>query len=121
MPAYILATREDHIVPWRTAYRSVSLLGGDLTFVLGASGHIAGVINPPAKNRRNFWTNGLLTDDPEDWLAGARTQTGSWWSHWAAWLNDYTGGLRAAPKSPGSDKHRPLSPAPGTYVVERVS
>ncbi len=54
MPAYILATREDHIVPWRTAYKSVALLGGDLTFVLGASGHIAGVINPPAKNRRNL-------------------------------------------------------------------
>jgi len=121
MPAYILATREDHIVPWRTAYKSTSLLGGDLTFVLGASGHIAGVINPPAKNRRNFWTNELLTDDPQDWLAGARTQTGSWWPHWAAWLNDYTGGLRAAPKSPGSDKHRPLSPAPGTYVIEPVS
>ena len=88
--------------------------------MLGASGHIAGVINPPAKHRRNFWTNELLTDDPDDWLASARTQPGSWWPHWAAWLNDYTGGLRTAPKAPGSDKHRPLSPAPGTYVVERV-
>jgi polyhydroxyalkanoate synthase len=120
MPAYILATREDHIVPWRTAYKSVALLGGELTFVLGASGHIAGVINPAAKNRRNFWTHELLTDDPEDWLAGARTKPGSWWTHWAAWLNDYIGGLRAAPEAPGSDKHRPLFPAPGTYVIERV-
>jgi polyhydroxyalkanoate synthase len=120
MPAYILAAREDHIVPWRTAYKSVSLLGGDLTFVLGASGHIAGVINPPANKRRNFWTNELLADDPGDWLVSARTQPGSWWPHWTAWLNDYTGGLRAAPKAPGSDKHRPLSPAPGTYVIERV-
>jgi polyhydroxyalkanoate synthase len=119
MPAYILATREDHIVPWRTAFKSVGLLGGDLTFVLGASGHIAGVINPPAKKRRNFWTN-ELADDPDDWLAGGRTQPGSWWPHWAAWLDDYTGGLRAAPKAPGSDKHRPLSPAPGSYVIERV-
>ena len=121
MPSYVLATREDHIVPWRTAYKTVGLLGGDLTFVLGASGHIAGVINPAAKNRRNFWTNEQLSDDPEDWLARARTQPGSWWTHWAAWLSDYTGGTRAAPKAPGSDKHRPLSPAPGTYVVERVS
>jgi polyhydroxyalkanoate synthase len=106
-------------VPWRTAFKSVGLLGGDLTFVLGASGHIAGVINPPAKKRRNFWTN-ELADDPDDWLAGGRTQPGSWWPHWAAWLDDYTGGLRAAPKAPGSDKHRPLSPAPGSYVIERV-
>jgi polyhydroxyalkanoate synthase subunit PhaC len=121
MPAYILATREDHIVPWRTAYKSVGLLGGDLRFVLGASGHIAGVINPAAKNRRNFWTNELLGDDPDDWLARARTQPGSWWPHWAAWLGDHTGGPRAAPKTLGSDKHRPLSPAPGTYVVERVT
>ena len=121
MPAYVLATREDHIVPWRTAYKSVGLLGGNSRFVLGASGHIAGVINPAAKNRRNFCTNELLTDDPDDWLARARTQPGSWWPHWAAWLNDYTGGLRAAPKAPGSDKHRPLSPAPGTYVIERVA
>jgi polyhydroxyalkanoate synthase subunit PhaC len=121
MPAYILATREDHIVPWRTAYKSVGLLGGDLRFVLGASGHIAGVINPAAKNRRNFWTNELLGDDPDDWLARARTQPGSWWPHWAAWLGDHTGGPRAAPKTPGSDKHPPLSPAPGTYVVERVT
>jgi len=121
MPTYILATREDHIVPWRTAYKSVALLGGELTFVLGASGHIAGVINPAAKNRRNFWTNELLTDDPDDWLARARTQPGSWWPHWAAWLGNHTGGSRAAPKTAGSDKHRPLAPAPGTYVVERVS
>jgi polyhydroxyalkanoate synthase len=121
MPSYVLATREDHIVPWRTAYQTVGLLGGDLTFVLGASGHIAGVINPAAKNRRNFWTNERLSDDPDDWLARARTQPGSWWTHWAAWLSDYTGGTRAAPKAPGSDKHRPLSPAPGTYVIERVS
>jgi polyhydroxyalkanoate synthase len=121
MPGYVLATREDHIVPWRTAYKSVGLLGGDLTFVLGASGHIAGVINPPAKKRRSFWTNELLTDDPDDWLARARTHPGSWWPHWAAWLNDYAGGLRPAPQAPGSDRYRSLSPAPGTYVVERVT
>ena len=121
MPAYVFATREDHIVPWRTAYKSVGLLGGEQTFVLGASGHIAGVVNPPAKNRRNYWTNELLTDDPDGWLARATTQPGSWWPHWSAWLGHYKGGLRAAPKAPGDDKHRPLAPAPGTYIVERAS
>jgi len=121
MPAYVFATREDHIVPWRTAYKNVGLLGGEQTFVLGASGHIAGVVNPPAKNRRNYWTNELLTDDPDDWLARATTQPGSWWPHWSAWLGHYKGGLRAAPKAPGGDKHRPLAPAPGTYVIERAS
>ncbi|MEP6998164.1 MAG: class I poly(R)-hydroxyalkanoic acid synthase, partial [Betaproteobacteria bacterium] len=121
MPSYILATREDHIVPWRTAYRSVGLLGGDLTFVLGASGHIAGVINPAAKNRRNYWTNELLTDDPADWVARAQTRPGSWWPHWTAWLHRYAGGTRPAPKDAGNEKHRPLAPAPGTYVTERVA
>ncbi len=121
MPSYVLAAREDHIVPWRSAYRSVGLLGGDPTFVLGASGHIAGVINPAAKNRRNYWVGGLSTDDPDQWLASARTQPGSWWPHWAAWLGDYTGGMRPAPKALGNARYRPLTPAPGTYVVERVS
>ena len=91
MPAYIYASREDHIVPWRSAYRTVGLLGGDPTFVLGASGHIAGVINPASKNRRNYWTNELLTDDADDWLARAESRPGSWWQHWAAWLAEYGG------------------------------
>jgi polyhydroxyalkanoate synthase len=120
IPSYILATREDHIVPWRTAYKSVGLLGGDSTFVLGAAGHIAGVVNPPAKNRRNYWTNELLTDDPDDWLARAQTQPGSWWLHWAAWLGKHSGGMRTAHQELGDDRHPPLAPAPGTYVVERV-
>jgi polyhydroxyalkanoate synthase len=121
MPAYILATRDDHIVPWRSAYKSVGLFGGERTFVLGASGHIAGVINPAGKNRRNYWTNESLTDDADAWLAHAHTHPGSWWVHWAAWLARYTGGMRLAPKALGSDKHPPLAPAPGSYVTERVA
>jgi polyhydroxyalkanoate synthase len=120
IPSYILATREDHIVPWRSAFKSVALLGDDPTFVLGASGHIAGVINPPGKNRRNYWINNVSTDDPDQWLESARTLPGSWWPHWAAWLAKHAGGMRAAPKAAGNDGHRPLIPAPGTYVVERV-
>jgi polyhydroxyalkanoate synthase len=77
-PSYILATREDHIVPWRSAYRSVFLLGGDTEFVLGGSGHIAGVINPAAKNRREFWIEGLQAADPDEWLASAEQKKGSW-------------------------------------------
>jgi len=69
MPAYVYASREDHIVPWKSAYRSTEILGGDVTFVLGASGHIAGVVNPPEKKRRNYWTNPKLVGDPDRWLA----------------------------------------------------
>jgi poly[(R)-3-hydroxyalkanoate] polymerase subunit PhaC len=121
MPTYVYASREDHIVPWRTAYRTVELLGGDAGFVLGASGHIAGVVNPPEKKRRNYWTNELLTDDPDDWLARAESHPGSWWPHWAAWLTEQAGARRPAPRHLGSARHRPLAPAPGTYVRERVS
>ena len=94
MPAYVYASRDDHIVPWRSGYRTTALLGGEPTFVLGASGHIAGVINPPAKQRRNHWTNELLTDDPDDWLARATSHPGSWWPHWGAWLSAHAGALR---------------------------
>jgi polyhydroxyalkanoate synthase len=121
MPAYVFATREDHIVPWRSAYRSIGLLGGDLTFVLGASGHIAGVVNPPAKRRRNFWINDLLTDDADDWLDRAEEHPGSWWPHWSAWLSEYGGARRPAPATAGSHAHRVLAPAPGSYVSEQVA
>ena len=120
MPAYIYASREDHIVPWHSAYRSVELLGGDLSFVLGASGHIAGVINPASRNRRSYWTNEQLTHDPDEWLARAQEHPGSWWTHWAAWLSTHGGSKCPAPELPGNSRHRPLVAAPGTYVTERV-
>jgi polyhydroxyalkanoate synthase subunit PhaC len=121
MPAYVFATHDDHIVPWRSAYRTVGLLGGETTFVLGASGHIAGVVNPPAKRRRNFWTNELLTDDPDDWLPRAEEHPGSWWPHWAAWLAENGGSLHTAPVKTGNRAHAPLAAAPGTYVSEQVA
>ena len=121
VPTYVLATHDDHIVPWRSAYKTIGLLGGDLSFVLGASGHIAGVINPPQKHRRNFWTNELLTDDADDWLSRAAVHPGSWWPHWSAWQSEHGGPRRAAPASAGSDKHRALAPAPGSYVAEQVA
>ena len=98
MPTFVYASKEDHIVPWKTAYASAQLLAGDVTFVLGASGHIAGVINPPAKNKRNYWTNDALDADPEGWFDAAEKVPGSWWPAWYAWLAAHagTGGQRAA-------------------------
>jgi polyhydroxyalkanoate synthase len=118
MPAYIVASREDHIVPWKSAYASTRLVGGDVTFVLGASGHIAGVVNPPAKKRRNYWTNPKLPESADDWLAGAETHPGSWWPHWGAWLAHQAGARRPARRSLGSTAYPPLDPAPGRYVLE---
>jgi len=120
VPAFVYSSREDHIVPWRSAYASTGLLAGESTFLLGASGHIAGVINPPAKNKRNFWVGGELGGDAEHWLATAREVPGSWWPTWAQWLAPQAGARVAAPRRPGSRKHRVLEPAPGRYVKFRV-
>jgi len=86
VPVYVLATREDHIVPWRTAYATTGLVGGNARFVLGSSGHIAGVINPPARKKRNYWIDGAAGKDPEAWLATAKEVPGSWWPDWSQWL-----------------------------------
>jgi polyhydroxyalkanoate synthase len=118
VPAYIVASRDDHIVPWRSAYRSNRLLGGDKTFVLGASGHIAGIINPPDKNRRNYWTNPLVTDRARDWLDHAESHPGSWWPHWGAWLASHGGARHPAPRAQGGPRFPTLDPAPGRYVLE---
>ncbi|HSS70344.1 MAG TPA: class I poly(R)-hydroxyalkanoic acid synthase [Casimicrobiaceae bacterium] len=120
VPAYVYASSEDHIVPWRSAYRTTGLLGGDLSFVLGSSGHIAGVVNPPHSKKRSYWTNDLITDHPDDWLARAQMRAGSWWPHWYAWIAAHGGGKRPAPRHEGSGRHRALGPAPGDYVVEKV-
>jgi polyhydroxyalkanoate synthase len=118
MPAYVVATREDHIVPWRTAYASARLLRGNVEFVLGASGHIAGVINPAARNRRNYWRGGKLKKDPDRWLEEAESRPGSWWSHWTAWLAKHAGSRVQARASLGSAQYPEIEPAPGRYVTE---
>ncbi len=120
MPAYILAAREDHIVPWRTAYASTALLGGPLQFVLAASGHIAGVINPPAAGKRSHWTHPGIAPDAESWMEGAESRPGSWWPHWAQWLSGYSGGQTPAPSTAGNSRHRAGEAAPGRYVRERI-
>jgi len=121
MPAYVLASREDHIVPWRSAYRTVHLLGGEAAFVLGASGHIAGVVNPPQPPRRSHWIADSPLEDPDAWLDSSRAVPGSWWPHWHAWLARHGGKRRSAPEHPGHPRHPALEPAPGRYVREAVS
>jgi len=119
-PTYILATREDHIVPWKTSYLSTQLLRGEHRFVLGASGHIAGVVNPAAKGKRSYWTNEDLPSLPDDWLARAAEHPGSWWPDWDRWLARFAGGERPAPAAPGNATYPPTEDAPGRYVKFRV-
>jgi polyhydroxyalkanoate synthase len=123
-PAFILATREDHIVPWRAAYRSVALLGGEKKFVLGASGHIAGVVNPASGNKRSYWTSDTYASYPEDaeaWFDQAREARGSWWPLWSQWLAGFKGGTREAPAQTGNAQYRPIEPAPGRYVKQKAN
>jgi polyhydroxyalkanoate synthase len=119
VPAFVFAAREDHIVPWKTAYRSARLLGGETEFVLGASGHVAGVINPAASQRREHWIGGGLPPDPDLWLAAAQQRAGSWWQHWSDWLSRRSGKRVPAPTACGNSRFRILEPAPGRYVRDR--
>ena len=120
VPSFVYGSRDDHIVLWQGAYASTRLLGGDTRFLLGASGHIAGVINPPAANKRNYWVNPELPDDPQAWLDGAESVPGSWWPEWSEWLAGFDGGKVPAPRQPGSAAYRPIEEAPGRYVKERA-
>ncbi|MEN9760356.1 MAG: Polyhydroxyalkanoic acid synthase [Pseudomonadota bacterium] len=120
VPTYLYASREDHIVPWRSAWASTRLLSGPLRFVLGASGHIAGVINPASKNKRNYWSGDLGAPTADAWLDSAQEIPGSWWPDWANWLAQYRGRLQAAPRSSGSRQYRAIEPAPGRYVKEKA-
>ena len=95
-------------------------MGGKSQFVLGASGHIAGVINPAAKNRRSFWTGGKQGKDPQEWLESATETPGSWWNHWIKWLQPHAGKAVAARRTLGSKKYPVIEPAPGRYVKVRA-
>ena len=121
-PVYLYASREDHIVPWQGAYQSTQLLKGKRRFVLGASGHIAGVINPPAKKKRSHWigVTGALPAAAEAWFDAAQETPGSWWPDWCEWLQPFGGKQVAAPKVAGSRKHKPIEAAPGRYVKEKA-
>jgi len=119
VPAFLYASRDDHIVPWKTAFASREILSGDTTFVLGASGHIAGVINHPALNKRNYWADGKKDGDAQRWLETAQSTAGSWWPRWAAWLAQHAGPSVPASRELGNRDYPPVEPAPGRYVVQK--
>jgi polyhydroxyalkanoate synthase len=114
---YLLAAKEDHIVPWTSAYAATQLLGGPVRFVLSSSGHIAGIVNPPNPKSRH-WTNDATTGDPQAWREGAVEHSDTWWHDWTAWIAERAG-ERGAPPSLGGVDFPPLADAPGTYVHER--
>jgi polyhydroxyalkanoate synthase len=121
IPAYAVACESDHIVPWRGASRIRQMMGGSVRFVLAESGHIAGIINPPAQKKRSYWLNtarNAQTLDPDEWLAGATKHEGSWWLDWVPWLKKHAGKM-ANPPPMGSEAYPPIADAPGTYVLER--
>jgi len=122
LPAYIYGSREDHIVPINAAYASTQVLAGKKRFVMGASGHIAGVINPPAKGKRSHWirADGKLPPTLGAWLEGATEHPGSWWTDWSQWLQGHAGKQVAAPKAYGKGaKFKAIEPAPGRYVKQK--
>ncbi len=121
VPTYLMASKEDHIVPWQTAYHSAALLSGQSRFVLGASGHIAGVINPPSKNKRNYWSSDARLDiAPEQWFDSANSHPGSWWLDYSKWLSALSGKRVKAKNKLGAAKYPVCEPAPGRYVKVRA-
>jgi polyhydroxyalkanoate synthase len=118
-PTYIIATKEDHIAPWTSVYAGTQLYKGPRRFVLGASGHIAGVVNPPAANKYGYWTNDALPPDPEAWLAGAEKHDGSWWTDWQRWVAPH-GGAMVPARTPGDGALTIIEDAPGSYVKQRA-
>jgi poly[(R)-3-hydroxyalkanoate] polymerase subunit PhaC len=119
MPSYVVAARDDHIVPWKSAYASAALLGAKSEIVLAASGHVAGIVNPASKNRRHFWTNDSTDVDADAWLENATQHKGSWWTHWAEWLANRSGARVPSSTTIGSANYPVIEAAPGRYVKEK--
>jgi polyhydroxyalkanoate synthase len=118
-PAYILSTKDDHIAPWQTTYEATQLFSGPTRFVLGNSGHIAGVINPPIKEKYGFRYGEDTPPDADEWFEEATQRPGSWWPDWARWLGGFDGGQVPA-REPGSPDYPPIEPAPGSYVKQKI-
>jgi polyhydroxyalkanoate synthase subunit PhaC len=119
VPAYFISTAEDHIAPWQTTYKGAQYLGGPVRFVLGGSGHIAGIVNPPAAKKYQYWTNEAMSGSAEDWFKGATAQPGSWWDDWQRWIDAY-GGEKVAARVPGEGGLKAIEDAPGSYAMARL-
>jgi poly[(R)-3-hydroxyalkanoate] polymerase subunit PhaC len=117
-PSFLLSTREDHIAPWHSTYAATRIYKGPVKFVLSASGHIAGVVNPPG-SKYGHWENDENLPTPEEWLAAAAMVPDSWWPAWERWVSQYAGGEVPA-RHPGAGKLNPLEDAPGSYVKVRA-
>ncbi len=117
LPVYIISTREDHIAPWKSTYSATQLYQGPVRFVLAASGHIAGIVNPPEANKYNYWTNSKKPPrTPDAWFEGAEAHDGSWWPDWAKWIEKSAGEKNTPPRIPGAGKLKAIEDAPGSYV-----
>ena len=119
-PSFLLSTKEDHIAPWKSTYAATQIYGGPVKFCLAASGHIAGVVNPPGQGKYGHWEGTKLPKNPEDWLAQAKYVEDSWWPSWERWVAKYAGGHVKARK-PGDGKLQPLEDAPGSYVKVKAN
>ena len=119
VPTYFVSAIEDHIAPWRATYQGPHLVSGKSRFVLGGSGHIAGMINPPAAKKYCYWTSDALPESADDWLAGALQHEGSWWSDWREWLGPVLGEEVPA-RVPGKGKVKVIEAAPGSYARIRI-
>jgi len=118
-PLYFLSTLEDHIAPWESTYSGAQLASGPVKFVLSGSGHIAGVINPPARKKYGYWTNTKLADTAGAWFMSAKQKEGSWWLDWDRWVSKFAGEEVPA-RIPGDRKLKALENAPGSYVKKRL-
>jgi len=119
MPAYFVSTVEDHIAPWKSTYKGARILSGPRRFVLGGSGHIAGIVNPPSAKKYGYWTRSELPETAEEWQAGATLNEGSWWIDWQAWIAGLNGPDRVPARVPGTGALKALEDAPGSYVSVR--
>ena len=120
LPSFLLSTKEDHIAPWKSTYAATQIYRGPVKFVLAASGHIAGVVNPPGQGKYGHWQNQDLPKSPDAWLEGAAFHKDSWWPTWEEWVSDFSGGEVPA-RHPGDGKLKPIEDAPGAYVLAKAS
>ena len=118
-PAYFVSTKEDHIAPWKSTYAGTQMLSGPVRFVLGMSGHIAGIVNPPSAKKYGYWTNDALPANADDWLTAAESHDGSWWNDWKQWVGRYNG-KKVPAREPGDGDLKVIEDAPGSYVKVRA-